>query len=224
MHDYDCPCDDCRYDASADSLFQRVLDVIERLESQLQPTRREYDAALDWLAAACGGPQAVRALDAAPLTGPIALPRHPRVTAVATLLGTIAQEWFDEEFAIALRAGLARLWRISPVVVTSPASATYVASGVTWAVGRANGLVGPGTELSAAALKKFLDSPSLPTTHARPVVAALRGLWAWEAADRRASFQLEPLGWPELLLGRTREQLIRVRDHALAAKEADRVG
>jgi hypothetical protein len=220
MHDYDCPCDTCRHDTPVQALFQRVLDVIERLETQLAPVRREHDAALDWLAVACGGPRAVLALDDAPLAGPVALPGHPRVTAVATLLDTIAREWFDAELAVALRRGLGRLWSIAPVVVTSPASATYVASGVTWAVGRANGVVGPGTGLTGPQLKQFLDSPSLPTTHARPVIAALRGPWPWEAAHASGATRLEPLGWPELLLGRTRAELIRVRDHALTAKAA----
>lgn len=225
MHYYDCPCDDCRRPDS-DALYQRVLTVIERLEQELaQPRMKEYDRALQWLQAVCGGPAAVRTLDAAPLAGPVPLPEDERVVEVAGLLRTVADDFFDTEMQVAFLRGLARVWAVDPGLVTAPVSAAYVAAGVAWAVGEANGVVGADRRVTSSRLKYALETPGSPATYARPIRRALGGLWEWHI-DRGwpapALPALAVLGHTDLLTARTRVQLIRVRDHALAARAEDR--
>lgn len=225
MHYYDCPCDDCcRPDI--DPLYQRVLHVIERLEQELaEPRIKEHERALQWLAAVCGGPDAVRALDTRPLRGPVALPDHPRVSEVTLLLQSVTAEFFDAETEVAFLRGLARVWAIDPGLVTAPVVAAYVASGVAWAVGEANGIVGADTKLTSTRLKYALDTPSAPSTYARPIRRPLGGVWEWRverAGPAAALPRLAALGHLDLLTSRTRAELVRVRDHALAARAEDR--
>ncbi|MFT4084030.1 MAG: hypothetical protein QM638_15750 [Nocardioides sp.] len=221
------------------ALLDRAVSVIERLEHQLhQPAPQDYQRALDWLEAVCGGPEAVAALDDSPLrepTDPMPTGASPsereRLTAVAAILGHIAAEFFDPETGVALRNGLRRLWAAEPLVVCGGRSATQVAAGLSWAVGDANGLVGRGL-VTATRLKQFLALPQTPGVYAQPVVQALQGFWPWHHAPmpwalHRLSGVSRPsevttLGHPDLLLGRVRARLIRVREHARAAERADR--
>lgn len=225
MHYYDCPCEECR-GPDTDTLFQRVLSVIERLEQELArpsvPPRKEYEKALAWLEAACGGPVGVRALDTRPLTGPVALPEDRRVGAVAGLLDGVARQFYDAETGWAFRRGLARVWEADPGLVTAPVLPAYVAAGVAWAVGEANGVVGPDRRVTSSRLKYALEVPGSPATYARPIRAALRGLWPWHAEPGPTAPAVTTLGHLDLLTSATRAQLVRVREHALAAREADR--
>jgi len=229
MHYYDCPCDECRRPDS-DALYQRVLHVIERLEQELdQPRMREYERALQWLESVCGGPDGVRALDTAPLRGPVPLPEDPRVLEVAGLLAKIAEDFFDAETGLAFRRGLSRVWSHDPGLVTAPVSAAYVAAGVAWAVGEANGVVGPEHRVTASRLKYALETPGPPATYARPIRRALRGPWEWRLEQGTghtglavSAPPLSALGYLDLLTSRTRAQLVRVREHALAARAEDR--
>jgi hypothetical protein len=223
MHYYDCPCEECR-GPDTDTLFQRVLSVIERLEQELaRPPLKEHERALAWLEAACGGPAGVRALDTRPLTGPVALPEDERMREVAGLLDDVARRFYDAEAGWALRRGLARVWEIDPGLVAAPALAASVAAGVAWAVGEANGLVGPGRRVTSTRLKYALEVPGSPATYARPIRAALQGLWPWHAEGGPTTPAVSTLGHLDLLTSATRTQLVRVREHALAAREADRV-
>lgn len=222
MHYYDCPCDECR-GPDTDTLFQRVLSVIERLEQELaRPPRKEYARALEWLEAACGGPAGVAALDVRPLAGPVALPEDRRVGEVAGLLDGLARQLFDAETGRAFRRGLARVWEVDPGLVAAPVLPAYVAAGVVWAVGEANGVVGPDRRVTSSRLKYALEVPSSPATYARPIRAALRGLWPWHAEHTPITPALTTLGHLDLLTSATRAQLVRVREHALAARAADR--
>lgn len=223
MHYYDCPCDECR-GPDTDTLFQRVLGVIERLEQELaHPPRKEYERALEWLEAACGGPAGVRALDTRPLTGPVVLAEDRRVGEVAGLLDGVARQFYDAETGWAFRHGLARVWEADPGLVAAPALPAYVAAGVAWAVGEANGVVGPDRRVTSSRLKYALEVPGSPATYARPIRAALRGLWPWHAERGPTTPAVTTLGHLDLLTSATRAQLVRVREHALAAREADRV-
>jgi hypothetical protein len=222
MHYYDCPCEECR-GPDTDTVFQRVLSVIERLEQELaRPPLKEYERALAWLEAACGGPAGVRALDTRPLTGPVTLPEGERVGEVAGLLDGVARQFYDAEAGWALRRGLARVWAVDPGLVTAPALPAYVAAGVAWAVGEANGLVGPDRRATSTRLKYALEVPGSPATYARPIRAALRGLWPWHSERGPTTPMVSTLGHLDLLTSATRAQLVRVREHALAAREADR--
>jgi len=225
MHYYDCPCDDCRR-PDPDRLYERLLTVIERLEQELErPRVKEYERALAWLAAVCGGPDAVTALGVGPLTGPVTLPDDPRAGEVGALLCAVARDLFDAETEVAFLRALVRLWAHDPGLVRAPASPAYVAAGVAWAVGEANGAVGTDQPVTASRLKYALDTPSAPSTYARPIRRALGGLWQWQVDGSTPGAplpRLAALGDPGLLTSRTRRQLVRVRDHALAARATDR--
>ncbi|WGL52833.1 hypothetical protein P5P86_03185 [Nocardioides sp. BP30] len=225
MHYYDCPCEDCRRPTS-DALYQRVLTVIERLEQELErPRVKEYETALQWLQAVCGGPAAVRALDTVPLRGPVPLPEDRRVGEVSGLLRTVAAELFDTETEVAFLRALDRLWSLDPGLVAGPVAPAYVAAGVAWAVGEANGSVGTDRRVTSSRLKFALETPGAPSTYARPIRTALQGLWRWQVEHTwpaPALPALSPLGHLDLLTSRTRVQLVRVREHALAARAEDR--
>lgn len=228
MHYYDCPCDECRIGAPTDGLFQRVLDVVERLEQELrQPVTKEYDEALAWLGRVCGGHDAVLALDTEPLADAPPVPEGQRPEAVAALLDAVAAEFFDAEMGLAFRRALAAVWATDSGLVAGPASAAYVASGVAWTVGEANGLVGPQRLVTSTRLKHYLGTVSSPAVHARPIRRALGEDWAWQSCDPRWTWRIRPepellaLGRVDLLLGRTRERLVRVREHALGDRAAD---
>lgn len=229
MHYYDCPCDECRISTPTDRLFQRVLDVVERLELELHhPPTKEYDEALAWLSRVCGGRDAVARLDAEPLADAPPVPAGQRPEAVAALLDAVAAEFFDIEMRHAFRRALTAVWTADQGLVTGPASPAYVASGVAWTVGEANGLVGQQRLLTSTRLKHYLNTVSSPVVYARPIRRALAEEWPWQASAPQSIWQVraEPellaLSRTDLLLGRTRQRLIRVREHALGDLAADR--
>ena len=215
MHYYDCPCDECRR-AGDSMLYERLIRLLERLEVEIdRPRPNEYESALAWLAGVCGSYDAVFALGTARLRGEVPLPSDPRVAEVAGLLRTLAADLFDAEMEVAFLRGLARVWEVDPGLVLAPVSAAYVAAGVSWAIGEANGLVGAGRRITSAAIKQALGTPGGAATYGRPIRRALTGLWEWR--DSPAAY-----GDPGLLTAATRRELIRVRDRALAARELDR--
>jgi hypothetical protein len=224
MHYYDCPCDECRQ-ANHTALYERLLHVIDRLEQELErPRIKEYDRALSWLAAVCGGPDAMLTLDTVPLRGQVILPDDERVTTVAALLRGVAGNHFDAETEVAFLRGLAKLWAIDPGLVQAPVSPSYVASGVAWVIGEANGCVGTDQRMTSSRLKHLLETPSGPAVYARPIRRALGGLWEWRVESTTWVSTLPALamlGDPGLLTSRTRTQLVRVREHALAARAYD---
>jgi hypothetical protein len=217
MHYYDCPCDECRQ-ASDSALYERLITLIERLEQELErPPVKEYERALQWLAGVCGSYDAVMALGTGPLRGEVPLPAEPRVAEVATLLRTLAADLFSPEMEVAFLRGLVLVWTLDPGAVLSPASASYVAAGVAWAIGEANGVVGS-TGVTSPAIKRALGTPGGAAMYARPIRRALIGLWEWgDGGSRLAAY-----GDPSILTSSTRRALIRMRDRALAARELDR--
>ena len=222
MHYYDCPCDECRQvDNSA--LYKRLITLIERLERELQPPVKEYERALSWLEVVCGGRDALLAMTGAPLRGGVSLPDDPRVAETAGLLRTLAAKHFDEETEVAFLRCLAKVWEIDPGLVLAPVSAAYVAAGVAWCVGEANASVGTDRPMTSSRMKFVLDVPSAPSTYARPLRRALIGMWEWHDPSRLSwpRPELPPFGDPALLTSRTRKELIRVRDRALAAQQVD---
>ena len=80
--------------------------------------------------------------------------------------------------------------------------------------------------MTSTRLKYALDTPSAPSVYARPIRRALLGPWVWQVEARprppTPAPDLNPFGDLGLLTSRTRRQLIRVREHALAARAVDR--
>lgn len=217
------------------SLVQRALAVIERLEADLlrpqPPERKEHEVALEWLASVCGGPAAVTALDDRPLADDVDLPLveltadRQRLEAADELLAAAAERFFDAELGLAFRRALVRLWELEPLAVLGPRPAAQVAAGVCHAVGCANGLFGNRPVVKQATLREFFDVSQGLSVYSGPVVDVLRGFWPWHEISRpwmwsRRLPDLTALGYADLLTGRVRSQLVRVRDHAVAAQQA----
>lgn len=181
---------------------------------------------LDWLTEVCGGPAAVDALDAEPLTDdatdlPADAPdQHvrERLEATATLLDIVAERWFDDETAYAFRHALLALWVEDRVRIMLPRSPAHLAGGISWAVGKANGLFHPhgpgrvGTVQDTLGLRGSLSSPG------NEIAGALRGFRGHSPLPRPVGVpDLLPLFRSDVLLGATRVELVRLRDRARAA-------
>lgn len=195
------------------------------------PPPPRHERAQQWLADVCGGRAAVAALTAAPLTDDaIDLPTEyderagrERMESTAELLDAVAERCFDTESSFAFRHALLALWAEEPEVVTRPASASNLAGGICWAVGKANGLFHPVGSLRVGRVQEALALRSPASAYGTAVAGALRGFrgLGTDPWGRPPGVpDLLPLGRPDLLLGVTRERLVRVRERARAAAEA----
>ncbi|MFE6646279.1 hypothetical protein ACFVJS_06950 [Nocardioides sp. NPDC057772] len=219
-------------------LLTRTNMILERLEAELTrprwaepatPPRPDHEVALDWLAALCGGHEAVTALDPAALVEDgLDLPvvedaaGRTQLEAVAALLDEVAADFPVAELGFALRRALLRLWEIDPLVVDRPARPAQVAAGIVWTVLGANGLAGPSGLVTATALKERLGLTKMPTAYGKQLAAALRGFWPWQTQrpwGMRELPDLEPLGYPDLLVSSVRRRLIRLRDQAYLMRD-----
>lgn len=200
-----------------------------------EPTPPPWQRALDWLADVCGGPAALALLDTAPLgdDGEAAteLPTgldpsaRDRLQATHELLAAVAERWFDDEMAVAFRRALRRLWDEDPDVVLRARTAAHLAGGICWALGRANGCFHPQGGLRMARVKEALDLQPPLSTPGAAVQRSLVGLRSrvshWWRPD--GAPDLLPLGRPELLTSTTRRALVRLRDRAEHARDAEQV-
>lgn len=202
------------------------------------PQPPPYERALLWLEDACGGRDAVLALDAAPLTdvGDLDRPEASdpadrerlELTAehldgvAATVLGHALGPARAEELGIALRRALVLVWRARPDVVRRPRSAQHLAGTLCWVVGKANGVFGHQGPVRMKDVREALElGAQLGTDHA-VVEDALWGL------RPRHRVWFRPSGLPELVLtghadllaSDVRAHLVRVRDQALEAQAA----
>lgn len=180
---------------------------------------------LDWLTEVCGGPAAVDALDGKPLTDdatelPTDYPdedSRDRLQAAATLLDIVAERWFDDETARAFRHALLALWVEDPARITRPRSAAHLAGGICWAVGKANGLFHPTGPHRLGTVQDTLGLPGSLSSIGREVSGALHGFRGHPLQGRPAGVpDLLPLYRADVLLGVTREELVRLRDRARA--------
>ena len=222
-------CPECR------ELMSDVLHQLRRLEAvPAVPPEPAWSTARRWLASLCGGPDAVDALDASPLGEAPDLPEpddtaaRQRLAATARLLDDLAERVFvDEEVAVAFRRALLLVWERRPEIVRGARSAALLASGVCWAVGRANGLLWPAGQVRDKDVRAVLATTQSGSSYGSKVRSALTGPYAWQAAarpygydgyHRAESRELLPLGHPSLLLGRTRARLVEVRARAEAER------
>lgn len=177
---------------------------------------------LDWLTTLCGSRTALDALTDEPLTvggkevaartGTGTPPRHE----LDDLLVLLGDACFDDETVQAMRRA-ATLLASGRGPKPPDLTVEQRASGIAWAVGKANGLVGPGL-VSAAAIQHTLGLTSAITASGRAVERALAGPLLLTARRPSRAPDLLPVGRPDLLLGATRRALIDWRDRALAAQ------
>lgn len=154
-------------------------------------------------------------------------PWMPAVDQVDDLIAAVAHRWFDAETLVALqRAMLVLLDRQEPCVQAWSAALTVGAT--VWAVGKANGLLGP----QKVVQRDVLHSLGIETWISQQGATAARllragtgvgpirsgyaaGPWGYQdspVSDVGIFQKLTPLGRPELLLGSTRALVIRLRD------------
>jgi hypothetical protein len=126
--------------------------------------------------------------------------------------------WLDGEFLAATCTALADVRRGDPDLLLQ-ASAGEIAATLSWAVGRANGLVGAGTPVSQKDIKATLWLSTPPTRRLTRVKACLRGLQAEPTSRPQECPDLLELGTASHLTSPTRRRLIILRDRALAASE-----
>ena len=209
-------------------LLTRTNMILERLEAELTrprwsepdtPPRPDHEVALDWLAALGAAPLVEDGLDL-PVVEDAA--GRTQLEAVAALLDEVAADFPVEEVGFALRRALLRLWEIDPLVVDRPTQPAQVAAGIVWTVLGANGLAGPGGLVTATELKERLGVKKMPSAYGKQLAAALRGFWPWQTQrpwGMRDLPDLEPLGYPDLLVSSVRRRLIRLRDQACLARD-----
>jgi hypothetical protein len=194
------------------------------------PDPPAYERALRWLDAVCGSRAAVLALGDQPLEDdgrdlPEAptMPEQHRLSEVAELLEGVAAVRFEAEIGHALRSALLSVWEADRTVVVQAPTAERAAGAITWVVAKANGLLHPQGTLRVRDLQEGLGLRNSPSAYGRVVERALVGFRdpapaRWRPAELP---DLLPVGHPELLVGSMRARLVRVRDRALAAQEAD---
>lgn len=224
--------------AECAQLLMRTNTVLERLEAQLrlpvraaEPPRPVHETMLDWLAAVCGGREAVERLSDAPLSEDgLDLPilddprSRQQLETVAERLDSVAVRLEAAEMGFAFRRALLRLWEVDPILVDPPAEPAQVAAGIAWAVLSANGLLGAKGLATVAGLKDIVGVRTSPATCGRVLAAGLRGFWPWRTQRPLPLVDLpdlEPLGYPDLLVGQVRRRLIRLRDQAVQARDAE---
>jgi hypothetical protein len=183
-----------------------------------------------WLTTVCGGRAAVEALTGRPLDDdaidlPVEYPhaaQRQRMEAAAELLDSAAARFFDQETSYAFRHALLALWADDPDSVTRAATAAHLATGICWAVGKANGLFHPVGTVRVGTIQDAFSIRSPASSYGNVVAATLRGFLPHVDRWGRPGGvpDLEPLGRTDVLLGATRGRLVRIRDRARAAAAA----
>ena len=180
-----------------------------------EPLPPPYERVLTWLDSVVGGRVALLALDDEPL------PEIPAPTVddtVDELIVRVADTYFGHEFLAAVRAALATV-RMADTDLPAQATAGEIAAGLCWLVGRANGLVGAGTDVTQKALKETLWLGTAPTRRASRLKMCLRDLSAPHCVRPSDCPELLELGVPTYLTSATRRRLIVLRDRAVTAAE-----
>jgi hypothetical protein len=148
------------------------------------------------------------------------LTRHrARMEATADLLDLVAARLFDAETSFAFRHALLALWADDPDAVLRPSTPAHLAGGICWAVAKANGLLQPVGSKRVGTLQDVLELRSPLSSSGHVVAATLRGFRPHRDRWGRPTGvpDLLPLGRCDVLLGATRERLVRLRERARAA-------
>jgi len=212
----------------------RFEAVAQRFDREREPVMAEppaprppaYEQILGWLRGLVGGVDALDTLDAAPLTPsePIdaaSLPLGHRHRLEGVGMALEALHGLDPEFQVALRHALRQLWAADPTFLLNATSAGQAAAGLVWAVGKANGRLSPEGPLRQKDLAASLGvSPQLsgPGRRVEAAFVGARGLLEARPYSLGCP-DLVGLGTPRLLTSDTRRRLIRLRDHAVRARD-----
>jgi hypothetical protein len=185
-----------------------------------RPPRPRHERELTWLARLVGGTDALDGL------GIDALPDEPldcsgvredlraRVAAIAARCDRVADGLHDIELRTACRRFLARAVSAEPELLLRSDRDDTAAGAVLHAVAGANGLLGRGRAFTASSLTEVCGLRSSPHGRAQSfahAVAGSVGTGFGPHGDSRGEPDVLVLGSPDLLLGRFRAQLVRLR-------------
>ncbi|MGZ4592178.1 MAG: hypothetical protein ACXV2I_15475 [Actinomycetes bacterium] len=187
-----------------------------------------HERALRWLEAAVGGADALRALDASPLTvTPVALDQvpadlHARARSISDRCDAVATDVFDTpELVAAFRHILTAVLTLDPGTLHRSDRDETAVGAVVWIGGQANGLIGPRGAVLARELWDLLDISSSAAARGAGILHRLTGRAVdpdppvhWGAPHLRAT------GMPGALLSSTRAVLVARRDAAWADVDA----
>jgi hypothetical protein len=212
-----------------DTPWQRVAKQLDDQQKQARPAPEPlplpHDNALDWLDSLVGGRKALDALTDAPLSLPdvlsvdgLPLAAVHRVEGVSRALDELTG-LFDAETGRALKHVLAALWSEDRELVLNAKSSAQVAGGICWLVGKANDSFGKDKVSQLTAQKKIGLTTSI-SSFGSSVHRTLRGLQPTYADRPWSQRDLLATGRAGFLTSTTRRRLIRLRDQAMAAREA----
>jgi hypothetical protein len=195
--------------------------------------RPRHERELAWLARLVGGTQALDGLGIDPLPDePLDATRvrqdlQARVMAIGDRCDQVADELHDPELRTACRRLLVRAVAAEPALLLRSDRDDTAAGAVVLAVAKGNDLVGAGRAIPTTVLTDLSGLRSSPTERARSFAHALAGPEGTGFARHdvnhdgsRGEPDVLVLGSPDLLLGRFRAQLVRLR--GLAHEERHR--
>lgn len=204
--------------------FAEQFDDERRPTVHRPPAPPRHEQVLRWLDGLVGGRAALLALSGAP-TEPAATPTFPddgSAAAYAAVRGAVDRvtgTYLDADAGRVLERALVLLWRTAPHALTGASSASTVAGGLIWVVGKANGLFDGGFTQQLVRrelwLKQGLNVPG------QALARHLRGIDFHGEPRPRGCPDLGSFARPELLTTATRRQLIHWRDLALALEDTD---
>jgi hypothetical protein len=191
------------------------------------PRPPAHELLTSWLQGLVGGAEGLAALDTASLVSldpidlePLSLGVRHRLEGVLTLLRGVPQ--LDTEFRAALGNAVRLVHEADPVMLGSFTSAGQAAAGVVWAVGKANGHISPEGPVRQKDLAAALGVPvslSGPGRRISTVLVGAPGLLGSRPYGLGCP-DLVSLGTPALLTSSTRRLLVRLRDQAIRARDA----
>lgn len=195
-----------------------------------RPDPPRYDQELSWLRRVVGGVQALAQLDSAPLPDepldlshvePAVEPElRERLQAIGEQADDIAFRLFGTELRTVTRRLLGELAG-SPSLFIHADRDDQAAGALVWAAAKANDLIGPGKLMPASAIQGCGGLRSSPADRGRTFARVVAGMTGTGYEPHRTAVpNLLLLGSPRYLTGDLRSQLVRLRDLALAEREA----
>lgn len=218
------------------SEFEWEARRLGRPRVRVMPEPPLHEKHLLWLERLVGGPEALDALDGAPLEAdpfgdarsdplPAGAPGVPadRMRALLERLDSLAPSVLGAEGAIAAHRIALRAVAAWPALVRAPEKDAAVVGAVLLATGRGNDLVGQGRLVLAKELAGACGLTASPSERARAVAAAVSGeTLDWPYARPSGTRDVLVLGSADLLVSSFRGQLIRARDAAYRLRAATR--
>jgi hypothetical protein len=196
------------------------LAVLGLRPAKPTPPRPRYERELTWLARVVGSADALDGLDIDPLPDEpldcsgVREDLRARVAAIAARCDLVADGLHDAELRTACRRLLVRAVSAEPELLLRSDRDDTAAGAVLHAVAAANDLVGRGRAFTSSSLTELCGLRSSPHGRAQSfahAVAGPEGTGFAPYGESRGEPDVLVLGSPDLLLGRFRAKLVRLR-------------